>query len=324
MTLGKKQDCDFDSDPRQNKELAESLRDKHVLIAGAGRGIGRATAEMFAYTAISSLSILALELNEVNETARLCSAINPNLAVRAAAVDVTDFVAVQQFVDKTAHEFGRIDVVFMNAGRPPQFLSVHESEASIWWDTVTISLQGSFNLSRAVLPLMRQSSSGGTFIMTSSAGAHVTEGMGSYTIGKLGVSRLAEILHHENKQAGIRAFSLHPGVVRTRFYTDFEEVVEGKVGAATSYASKDVPGDEESAKAAVNFFKDKPFDTIQMPAGMVVLLASGRLDFLSGRYVDSSITLAEYLADKDRILEEDAYRIKLIVGKDKFLPEWKA
>ncbi|EXA28442.1 hypothetical protein FOVG_19953 [Fusarium oxysporum f. sp. pisi HDV247] len=323
MTLGKKHDCEFDSDPRQNKELASLLRDKHVIIAGAGRGIGRATAELFAYTAISSLSIFALELTEVNETARLCSAINPALTVRTAALDVTDFSAVQQFVDRTAHELGRIDVVFMNAGRPPQFLPVHESEPTIWWDTVAISLQGSFNLARAALPLMRQSSNGGTLIFTSSAGAHVTEGMGSYTIGKLGVSRLAEILHHENKHAGIRTFSLHPGVIRTRFYTDFADAAEGKTGGGSSYVLRDVPGEEESAKAMVSFFKDIPFDTPQMPAGMVVVLASGRLDFLSGRYVDSSKTVAEYIADKDRILDEDANRVKLLVGKDEFLPEWK-
>ncbi|EEU34736.1 uncharacterized protein NECHADRAFT_88886 [Fusarium vanettenii 77-13-4] len=140
MTLGKKHDCEFDSDPRQNKELANSLRDKHVIIAGAGRGIGRATAELFAYIAISSLSIFALELTEVNEIGRLCSAINLALAVRIAALDITDFSAVQQFVDRIAYEFGRIDVVFMNAGRPPQFLPVHESEPTIWWDTVAISL----------------------------------------------------------------------------------------------------------------------------------------------------------------------------------------
>jgi len=317
-------DCDVDSDPRRNQQLARSLRGKHVIIAGAGRGIGRATAEFFAHTAISSLSLVALELNEVEETARLCIDINPAVVVRTAAFDVADFPAVQQFVGRTAHEFGHVDVVFMNAGRPPQFLPVHESEPTIWWDTVEISLRGSFNFARAAVPLMRQSSNGGTLIFTSSAGAHVTAGMGSYTIGKLGVSRLAEILHHENKDAGIRAFSLHPGVVHTRFYSDFVEAVEGKIrGDGSSYVSKDVPGDEKSAKTAVSFLKDIPSDTPQMPAGMVVVLASGRLDFLSGRYVDSSKSVAEYLVDKDRILKEDAYRVKLLVGRDELLPEWK-
>ncbi|KAJ6076996.1 hypothetical protein N7499_008977 [Penicillium canescens] len=323
MSLGGKHDCEYESDPRQNKDLANSLIGKNVIIAGAGRGIGRATAEFFARTAASSVSLIALELPEVEETARVCKVINPTLIVRTAAFNVTDFAAVQAFVDGTADDLGGIDVVFMNAGRPPQFLPIHESEPNIWWDTVAVSLQGSFNFARAVVPLMRQSTKGGTLIFTSSAAAHVTAGMGAYTIGKLGTSRLAEILHHENKDAGIKTFSIHPGVVRTRFYTDFAEAVEGNIkDDGSSYVSSRVPGDVKSAKAAVSFLKDVPADTPQMPAGMVLVLASGRLDFMSGRYVDSSKKVEAYLADRERILKEDAYRVKIVIGTDEYLPTW--
>ncbi|CAH0024378.1 unnamed protein product [Clonostachys rhizophaga] len=313
---GVKHDCEYDSDPRQNKELARSLKGKHVLIAGAGRGIGRATAEFFAHTDISSLNLVALEIVEVEETARLARIINPSITVKSAAFDVRDFDAVHAFVEGIVHEFGRIDVVFMNAGRPPQWLPLHESEPTIWWDTVTVSLQGSFNFARAAIPFMREASEGGRLIFTSSLGAHLTEGAGSYTIGKLGTTRLAEILHHENKDVGIKTFSIHPGVINTRFYSDFAHAVEGKLASdGSSYVSDKVPGDIKSAKNVVDFFKDKSFDTPQMPAGMVVVLASGRLDFLSGR-------VARYLANKEQILREDIYRVKLI-GINQFLPEWK-
>lgn len=57
-------------------------------------------------------------------------------------------------------------------------------------------------------------------------------------------------------------FSLYLGVVWMRFYIDFEEVVEGKVGVVISYVLKDVLGDEELVKVVVNFFKDKLFDMI--------------------------------------------------------------
>lgn len=324
MSLGTKHDCDYDSNPRENKELAGSLRGKHIIIAGAGRGIGRATAEFFAHTAASSLGLMALELDEVEETARLCKAINPTLAVRTAAFDVTDFPAVQTFVDETAQEFGGIDVVFMNAGRPPQFLPLHESDPKVWWDTLAVSLQGSFNFARAAVPLMRQSSSGGTLIFTSSSGAYMTAGMSSYTTAKLGVSRLAEVLHHENRDAGIKTFSIHPGVIKTRFYSDFADAAEGKnKGDGKSYVTTDLPGEKKSAETAVSLLKDIPSDTPQMPAGMVVVLASGKLDFLSGRFVDSTKRVDEYLADRDRIWKEDAYRFKLVIGSDHSLPEWK-
>lgn len=315
-----KHDCEYASDPRQNKDLAASLQGKHIVIAGAGRGIGRATAEFFAHTAAKSLSLVALELAEVEETAKLCAQINPSLALKTAAFDVTEYAKVEQFIHDVAKELGRIDVVFMNAGRPPQWLPVHESDPSIWWDTVSISLRGSFNFSRAAVPIMRQQK-GGTLIFTSSAGAHVTSGMGSYGIGKLGTSRLAEILHHENKDHGIKTFSIHPGVIKTRFYTDFEEATQGKIKDG-SYVSKTLPGEDKSARTAIDFFKDIPFDTVQMPAGMVIVLASGQLDFMSGRYVDCSRRVEGYIADKENIQKGDLARIKLIVQPDKFLPGW--
>ncbi|KAI1608850.1 hypothetical protein EDD36DRAFT_447909 [Exophiala viscosa] len=317
--LGSQHDCEYASDPRKNKELGALLKDRHVLIAGGGRGIGRATAEFFAHTAIKSLSLMALELAEVDETAKLCKEINPNLLTKTAGFDVRDYSKVQEFVDEADREFGRIDVLWMNAGRPPQFLATHESDPGIWWDTVAISLQGSFNFSRAVLPIMRREK-GGRIIFTASAGAHVSKGMSSYAIGKLGMVRLAETLHHENKDSGIKTFAIHPGAIRTRFYTDFKEAAEGNIKEGSYVPSKD-EGDKRSAETAVHFFKQVEWDTPQLPAGIVVVLASGQMDFMSGRYVDCSRKVEDYVADKDKITGKDLHRVKLVVDDDWFIPQ---
>lgn len=75
----------------------------------------------------------------------------------------------------------------MNAGRPPQWLSVGDLGPSIWSDTVSISLQGAFVCTRAVLHIMRkQKKKAGRIVYTSNSGAHFNEGMGSYTVRKLG------------------------------------------------------------------------------------------------------------------------------------------
>lgn len=316
--LGDQHDCEFASDPRQNKELAASFKDKNVVIAGAGRGIGRATAEFFAHTDAKSLSLMALELEEVDETAKICKTINPKLLTKTAAFDVTDYAEVEKFIDAVDREFGSVDVVFANAGRPPQWLATHDSDPKVWWDTVAISLQGGFNFSRAAIPIMRRNKSG-RIIFTSSAGAHVNSGMSSYALGKLGLVRLAEILHNENKAFGIRTFAIHPGAVATRFFTDFKDATEGNIKDG-SYVSKSVPGDQRSAETAIHFFKDVKWDTPQMPAGYVVLLASGQFDFMSGRYVDASRKVDVYVADKDRIRENDLHRVKLIADVDWFIP----
>jgi NAD(P)-dependent dehydrogenase (short-subunit alcohol dehydrogenase family) len=317
--LGDLHDCEYASDPRQNKELGSLLEDRHVVIAGAGRGIGRATAEFFAHTEAASLSLMALELAEVDETARKCKEINPKLQTKTAAFDVRDYDKVQKFIDEVDRDFGRVDVLFMNAGRPPQWLGTHESDPQVWWDTVAISLQGAFNFSRAAIPIMRRGKSGGRIIFTSSGAAHVSTGMSSYALGKLGMVRLAETLHNENKAYGIKTFAIHPGAIPTRFFTDFRDAAEGKIESG-SYVSETLPDEKKSAETATYFFKDVKWDTPQMPAGLVVVLASGRLDFMSGRYVDASRRIEEYIADREKITAKDLHRVRLIVDSDNFIP----
>ena len=318
--LGTQHACTYISDPRENKALAARLRGQNVLIAGAGRGIGRATAEFFAHTETRSLSLMALELAEVEETAALCRGINPALVVTTAGFDVLDYDRVEGFVGEVVREHGRIDVLFFNAGRPPQWLPTHESDPAVWWQTLAVSTQGAFHFSRAVLPSMRAQGSG-RVIFTSSAGAHAAQGMGGYVIGKLGQVRLAEIVHTENKDRGIKAFAYHPGAIPTRFFHDFKDATTGRRREG-SYVSGHLPGEEKSAATAVKALEQMAFATPQMPAGLVTVLASGQLDFMSGRYLDASKAIETYIEDESRILKEDLHRVRLVVDKEKdiFIP----
>ena len=153
----------------------------------------------------------------------------------------------------------------------------------MWWDTVAISLQGAFNFARYALPVMQRQKSG-RFIFTSSAGAHTSRGIGSYAIGKLGMIRLAEYIHAENFETyGIKAFAFHPGRIKTRFFTDFEDQVKGKAPVPGSYVVEGVEHEDKSAETAVKFLDDgSAWDTPEMPAGLVTVLAAGILDFMSG------------------------------------------
>jgi NAD(P)-dependent dehydrogenase (short-subunit alcohol dehydrogenase family) len=316
--LGDLHDCQPTTDPRTNKGLREALKGKNVIIAGAGRGIGRATAEFFAHAGVKSLGLMALELHEVDETASICQEIHPDLKTKTAAFDVCDYAKTEEFVNSVEKDFGTIDVVFANAGRPPQWLSTAESDAKIWWDTLQVSLQGGFNFARAVLPAMRKQKSG-KIIFTSSAGAHVGNGMGSYAIGKLGLCRLAEILHHENSDCNIKTFAIHPGAIQTRFFHDFKDAAEGNRKEG-SYVTEKAPNEKKSAETAVGFFKDVSWDTPQMPAGYVVRLASGLMDYMSGRYVDCSRKVEDYDAEDKKIVQKDLHRVKLYVDDGWFIP----
>ncbi|KAH7020484.1 hypothetical protein EDB80DRAFT_634005 [Ilyonectria destructans] len=316
---GDEHDCYYLTDPRQNPELASALAGQNVVIAGAGRGIGQACANLLAHASPRSLTLVSLELDEVDNTAESCRRIKPDLLIKTAAFDVCDAERVSQLMTEVDRDFGGVDVLLMNAGRPPQWLPTAESDPKLWWDTVAVSVQGAFNFSRYALPTM-QRKRGGRIIFTASDGAHRNVGMASYIIAKLGMVRLCEILHQENfKEFDIKVFSIHPGCVRTRFMTDFEDFLNEKPREG-SYLHNDVPGERQSAEIATKTLTGVTFDTPELAAGLVVTLASGKLDFMSGRYVDSTRNIAKYMAERESILAEDLHRVKLHLGQGVFMP----
>ncbi|KAF2731712.1 NAD(P)-binding protein [Polyplosphaeria fusca] len=283
--------CYASTDPRTNKELAKTLNGKNILIAGGGRGIGKTMAEFFSNCSPVSISLAALEQDEIDEVAKLCKTTNPSIKTKTQALDVRDTAAVEAFVEATVKAFGGVDVAIMNAGRPPQWLPLSEGDPSLWWHSVEVGIRGSYNFARYVLPVM-QTQKSGTFILTASGGAHGNAGYSAYTTAKLAMVRLAEIVHAENfKEYGIKAFAISPGAVPTRMYTDFKDKSEGRA-----------------------------WDAPELSAGMAVVLSSGKLDFLSGRYVDCGVKVEKFVEQKDSILSEDLHRVRLNAGLDGLLP----
>ena len=314
------QDCYVRTDPRVNKELAGQLKGQNVVIAGAGRGVGRAAAELFSYGA-KSLSLVALEQDEVEETGKICQDLNPRVQINCHAFDVCDTAAVRQFLDHVVSQFGRIDTLVMNAGRPPQWLPTAEGDPDIWWSTVEVSLRGAYNFSRYGIPHMqKQSPDGGRIVFTSSIGAHKSEGMSSYTVAKLGMVRLAEIIHAENyHDHNIKAFAIHPGAVPTRFFHDFKNLAEGKTDDLR-YLSATTEGEGKSAQNAVALLGNAEWNTPYMAGGLMTALASGQVDFLSGRYIDSRTRVEDLESQKDAILANDLYRVRLNAGEGLLIP----
>lgn len=265
-----------------------------------------------------------LREDELDETIKLCKEVNPHLQTKAVALNVTDAKAVEKLVREVDGEFGGVDVLVCNAGRPPQFLPIFESDPGIWWDTVSISLQHAFLFTRFVLPGMRRRKRG-CIVYTASNGAHTNLGiMGSYTLGKLGLVRLAEIVHRENfEDSNIRCFAYHPGRIKTRFFTDFEEKVKGtpqQQKCTNSYVEEDVPLQDKSAQTAYDILHKFEWDTPELAAGLVTALAVGKLDFLSGRFIDANVDIEEYIKNRQEIVKQDLHRVRLHAGLDQFIP----
>lgn len=168
---------------------------------------------------------------------------------------------------------------------------------------------------------MKKQKLGGRIIYTSSSGAHLNSGMGSYIVGKLGQVRLAEIIHAENKNDNIKCFAFNPGCIKTRFYLDFEDEVEGREKRDGSYVTENVMGEKESAEMAVRTLKDAEFDTPYMAAGLVTKIATGELDFMSGRYLDAAVDVQRYIDLKEEIVSKDLCRVRLNEGDGELVPK---
>ena len=131
------------------------LADKICIVTGAAsqRGIGRATARLFA---LHGGLVIILDLDG---DAAAAAASELGDAHRGYACDVTDKAACEAAVDKVVAEFGRVDVLVNNAGitQPVKFLSI---DAKGYDAILDVNLRGTLYMSQAAVPQMRQQRSG--------------------------------------------------------------------------------------------------------------------------------------------------------------------
>lgn len=159
------------------------LEGKVAIITGARQGIGSALSLCFAKEG-ADLVLVSRRITDDDEVVKECR--DMGRRVLAAQVDVADRKSVDDMVEATMAEFGKIDILFNNAGftKPAMFLKMTEDQ----WDAVMgVHLKGVFNCSQAVARKMVEREYGRIINVTSSAGLVGTIGQINYASAKGGV-----------------------------------------------------------------------------------------------------------------------------------------
>lgn len=185
------------------------MTDKVVLVTGASRGIGAATARAFADVGAK----VALVARSVAEIDALAKDIGPNaIALRC---DVTIYDDVRAAIEKTEAGFGPLDVFIGNAGSLDPISHLADADPEAWGKTIDVNLKGVFNGMRAAMPDMIKRGSG-TIITVSSGAAHSPiEAWSAYCSSKAGAYMLTRSADLEARDKGLRIMGLSPGTVAT-------------------------------------------------------------------------------------------------------------
>jgi len=193
-----------------------SVQGKTVVVTGASRGMGEATAEVFG-AAGANVVLLA---RGIEATTKIAERIGDN--AMAIACDVSDFASVQAAIDAAEARFGPVEVLINNAGALEPISHLMDADPEAWGKIIDINLKGVFYGMRAVLPGM-VARGDGTILTISSGAAHgPVEAWSQYCSSKAGAAMLTRCVDKENGAAGIRAMGLSPGTVATQMQKEIK------------------------------------------------------------------------------------------------------
>ncbi|WP_413872284.1 SDR family oxidoreductase [Albidovulum sp.] len=234
-----------------------------IVVTGASAGIGRAVAERFLAEGWN-VALLARRGDLLAEVAAGHPAALP------VACDVTDAAAVDAAFDAAAGRFGRIDVLFNNAGISRPAGLIDEIPLADWFDTVAVNLNGMFLCARAAFARMRaQAPQGGRIINNGSISAHAPRpGSVAYTTTKHAITGLTKTLALDGRRFSIAAGQIDIGNARTDLAAKMAEGVPQADGSIRAEPMMDVA----EVAAAVLHMASLPLSTNVL--SMTVMAAS--------------------------------------------------
>ncbi len=187
------------------------LSGKSAVITGAGSGIGRASALLFAAEGASL--VIADKMETVNETAAMVA----QAGGKAIAVtgDAGDEAFVEGLVAKAVAEHGGLDVAWANAGISGGWTPFEQQDGAFWAEVLRVNLIGAFLLVKHASKVMIPAGKGSIICTASVAGIRSGAGGSPYSASKAGVINLAQTSANEFYGTGVRVNAVCPGLIET-------------------------------------------------------------------------------------------------------------
>ncbi|MFN2282924.1 MAG: SDR family NAD(P)-dependent oxidoreductase [Anaerolineae bacterium] len=264
-----------------------------AIVTGGGRGIGRAIAETLA-GAGAAVAVVARSSDQLDETVTLIE--DAGGCAIALPADVTDQRAVERMVREVEQQLGPIDLLVSNAGHGGQMGGFWEVDPSDWWRCVDVNLRGPFLCARAVVPGMIARRRGRIVTTASHTGLVLCPGASAYAISKSAVIRFCENIAAEVSEYGISVFSIHPGGVKT---------------AMTAAQFKSEAARKWFPRIYDYVAKGGSGQPPELAGNLVLTLASGKADALSGCYISIDDDLDEMISRAEEIKRDGLYTLRL-------------
>src|SRR5437870_9520660 len=249
--------------------MGSRLADKVCLITGAGSGIGQASARLFAR---EGGRVVVADLDPESARATVEEVAMAGGESVAEEVDVTDQAQTVLLAERVARRFGRIDVLFNNAGIAG-IGDVLETEPELFDRVMTVNVRGVYLMTRAVVPHMIERRTGSIINMSSCIAEIGLARRVSYAASKGAVFAMTKSMQVDVAPYGIRVNALLPGTILTPFVErylkeSYADPEEGMASIRKRQLSNDLGRPEDVAQAALFLASDE--SKFMMASGLII------------------------------------------------------